>query len=254
MDRICFLRLIAVCTALITCIGCRGAPSSVETDAVLKRLQTEYPSAQVIAVKKTPINGIFEVSVGGRIIHSDASGRYVLMGELHDMQSTQLSSLTEKSASNVSPAVISDEQLLALSNATARNAITYVQGEGGPDLYLFSDPKCPYCSQLEAELDKLDNVKIHKFPYPILSTESRRISKDAWCSPNRAVAWSRAMAGLPIKASADCKTPFDANIQFGKALAVRGTPTLITGEGRVLVGYHSADSLKQMLNLSGAKK
>ena len=49
------------------------------------------------------------------------------------------------------------------------DAIKIVRGKGERVLVVFSDPDCPYCKRLEPELDKLNNVTLYTFPYPLES-------------------------------------------------------------------------------------
>ena len=53
---------------------------------------------------------------------------------------------------------------------------------------LFFRSELPYCKKLEAELDKLNDVTIYTFIYP-LKAQSIAVSKSIWCDPNQAYAW-----------------------------------------------------------------
>jgi thiol:disulfide interchange protein DsbC len=236
------------------CSGCGGS-ELIDPATVKVQLQAAYPGASIEVVKPTPMKGLFEVNLGGRVMYSDASGRYVLFGRMHDMQSEEAQAVAGNLPASSDDTTVSSRQAVTeLVKAADRNAIKYVKGNGATALYLFTDPKCPYCRPTETELEKLDNVTIYKFMYPILSDESRTISTKVWCSSDRLAAWKRVMTGGGIQGPGGCATPLDANISLAKALGIRGTPTLLNSQGRMLVGFQSADSVAQLITTAGGSK
>jgi energy-coupling factor transporter ATP-binding protein EcfA2 len=63
-----------------------------------------------------------------------------------------------------------DQMRAGLDPATTlADALTEVRGKGTRRLAIFSDPDCPYCRRLEAELRGLDDVTIHTFLMPLAS-------------------------------------------------------------------------------------
>ena len=68
-------------------------------------------------------------------------------------------------------------------------------------------PNCGYCKRLAKELQKLDNVTVYVFLYPILSEDSVRKSKQIWCSADRSKAWNDWMIdGKTPSGREDCDT------------------------------------------------
>jgi thiol:disulfide interchange protein DsbC len=49
-----------------------------------------------------------------------------------------------------------------------------VRGNGKRKLAVFEDPNCGYCKRFERDLQKVDNVTVYMFLYPILSADSAR--------------------------------------------------------------------------------
>lgn len=248
------IRSLVLAGVAALCGGCGGSelpdPATVQSS-----LRAAYPGASIEGVKPTPLKGVFEVNLGGRMMYSDASGRYLLFGRLHDMQSEAVPAAGDALAERPDEAGPPNAQSMAdLTKAASRNAIKQVKGNGAATLYLFSDPKCPYCRPAEAELDKLDNVTIYTFMYPVVSAESRVISAKVWCSRDRSRAWKTVMTGGSIQGSAACDTPLDTNLSLGKALGVKGTPTLLNTQGRMVAGFQSVDSLTRLMTTAGVSK
>jgi len=67
-----------------------------------------------------------------------------------------------------------------------------VRGNGARTLAIFSDPDCPYCRRLEAEMTSLTDITIYTFLMPIASLhpEARSKAIAIWCSkgPGRGLA------------------------------------------------------------------
>jgi thiol:disulfide interchange protein DsbC len=134
------------------------------------------------------------------------------------------------------------------------NSIQFISGKGERVLAVFSDPDCPYCKKVEAELAKLDNVTIYLFPFPIQSLHPNAVAKSTaiWCAKDRAQAWRDALAGVKVAGrlaeKGDCENPIAANVALADRLGINGTPTLIARDGRLLPGAASADRISAWLD------
>lgn len=190
-------------------------------------------------VSKTPIPGIYEVFAGSQIIYVDASGRYALLGNMVDMQSSV--NLTEQR--------LSDLNRIDFAKLNLSNAIKYVKGTGARKIAVFADPNCGYCKRFESELKNIDNITVYSFLYPILSDDSVQKARSLWCSKNRTEAWQNWMvAGKKPSAAPTCDTSaLDKNLALGRQLGVNGTPTIFLSDGRRLPGAVPAKDLESAL-------
>lgn len=233
--------------------GCGGAGEAAD---VRQRLQAAYPGAPIGSVQSTPVKGLYQVSLDGQLMYSDASGRYLLFGNLHDMEKDgpQAADAAPSAGATGPVLVFAPEKLQALMDAAPRQAIRYVKGNGAKDLYIFSDPLCGYCRQLDPELDKITDVTVHYFVLPVLSKQSRTIAQQVWCAADRAKQWKHVLAGGVAQGTGTCETPLDDNVRLAGTLGIRGTPTLANAQGRVLGGYQTAQAIKQELLQTSEKK
>ncbi|MBL8441087.1 MAG: DsbC family protein, partial [Betaproteobacteria bacterium] len=117
-------------------------------------------------------------------------------------------------------------------------------------LATFEDPNCGYCKRLARDLQKLDNVTIYTFLYPILSEDSVRKSRQIWCSSDRAKAWNEWMVdGKAPSAKEDCdSSAVIKNQEFGHKLNISGTPTLFFGDGERVPGAVPLARIEQKLS------
>jgi thiol:disulfide interchange protein DsbC len=128
-----------------------------------------------------------------------------------------------------------------------------VRGNGARTLAIFSDPDCPYCRKLEAEIKSLTDITIYTFLMPIASLHPGARSKAiaVWCSRDRVGAWRALMLHdmQPDDASParECPHPVDRNIALGERLGINGTPTLVAGDGRILPGAASRAQIEAWL-------
>ena len=208
-------------------------------DSMEKRLKDMYPATRIERVQTSEIPALFEVTMGKNTAYTDATGRYFVFGHLFDMK-TQRDLTAER---------MEKQQRIDFGQLPLGDAIKTVRGNGERVLALFSDPDCPYCKRLEAELDKLSNVTLYTFPYPLEGLHPEAVDKSiaVWCAPDRARAWSDLLRSGKAPASRKCENPIQRNIQLAQRLGIQGTPTMVSADGRLLSGAAPGDRIEQWL-------
>ena len=233
------LRLAAL--VLLAHAGAHAA--SAESDTLLATLKQKYPETTFTSVVPAPVRGLYEVVIGRRIVYTDASGRYFMYGSLVDMKNNQ----------DLTAARVADISRVDVSKLPLHDALMRINGKGRRTMYLFSDPDCPYCGRLEPELDKLDDVTIYVFPFPLesLHSDAARKAQAIWCEANekkRLELWHRVVLKAQDVVTAECPNPLKRNLALGEALGVLGTPTLIAPDGRMLQGAAPAARIEEWLS------
>ena len=189
-------------------------------------------------VSKTPMPGLYEVRVGTDLFYTDEKGDFLIQGSLIDTKGQK--NLTEER----------QDKLLAIAfdQLPVKDAFTIVRGNGKRRLAIFEDPNCPYCKHFERDLQKVDNVTVYLFLYPILGPDSTDKSHNLWCSKDRGAAWLDWMLRGKAAPNAKCDTAaIERNVEFGKAHKISGTPTLILADGTRVPGAMPADEVEKML-------
>ncbi len=227
---------------MLVAIGLLAAlQTHADEAAIRKNMAARFPGSQITSVTKTPYAGLYEMVIDGQIVYADDNADYLFMGSVLDTR--QRKNLTEErraEINQVNPAKLPLDQ-----------AIKFVKGDGSRTLYVFTDPKCPYCKQLEQELTKINNVTIYDFPFPIESLHpgTTRLAKQIWCAKDRNQAWRDALlSGKAPANDGSCKNPVADDVALGHQLHVNGTPTLVFANGERVAGVMPADKLEEMLN------
>ncbi|PUE51429.1 disulfide isomerase [Limnohabitans sp. 2KL-17] len=189
-------------------------------------------------VSKTPMNGLYEVRMGNEVMYSDAEGNFLIQGALIDVK--QKRNLTEERMEKLS--AIPFDQL------PLKTAFTQVRGNGKRKLAVFADPNCGYCKRFEKDLQKLDNVTIYHFLYPILGDDSKVKSKNIWCAKDKAKVWNDWMINDTPPATANCDaSAVDTIVEFGKKQRITGTPMLLFTDGTRVPGAVPIAQVEKML-------
>jgi thiol:disulfide interchange protein DsbC len=207
---------------------------------IRKNLAERLPSLpRIEEVRRTPMPGLFELRTeGNEIYYVDAEANFLIQGELIDTR--QKRNLTEER----------QEKLNAIDFAKLplKDAFTVVQGKGQRKLAVFADPNCGYCKRFERDLQKLENVTLYFFIYPVLGPDSIEKSRQIWCAKDRAKAWQDWMLRGQPPAEASCDTAaIDRNIEFGRKYRITGTPTSFTAQGVRLPGALPFAQLEKQL-------
>ncbi|WP_197713911.1 DsbC family protein [Polynucleobacter necessarius] len=215
-----FLSTMAFIGAALLCVK----PAHAQPEQQIKtEIQKKLGSnAKVKSVSPAPVSGLYEVLVGNDIFYTDASGKYLIQGEIIELTSGK----------NITEQRQADLNRLKWSDLSPANPIKNVRGNGSRQLAVFSDPNCGYCKRLEKSLQQLDNVTIYTYLIPILSPDSAQKSKQIWCSSDQYKAYIDWMInGIAPSGKGECSTPLAKNMAFAKTHGITGTPTLFFTDG-----------------------
>ena len=226
--------------ATAVAIACLGAQA--DEAAIRKNLVERIPQMPKIdEVNKSAMPGLFELTVsGGDIMYTDAEGNFLIQGNLIDTKARR--NLTEERINKLSA--------VDFDSLPSKDAFTIVRGNGKRKIAVFEDPNCGYCKRFEKDLQKVDNVTISLYLYPILSADSTDKSRNIWCAKDKAKAWNDWMLRnqIPAQAAASCDaTALARNVEFGKKYRITGTPTLLFADSSRIPGAIPPEQVEAQL-------
>ncbi len=210
---------------------------------IRKNLVERLPQLQKIdEVSKSPVAGLYEVRVNGTdIFYTDAEGNFLFQGSMIDTRLRR--NLTEERIEKLSA--------ISFDALPVKDAFTIVRGNGKRRLAVFEDPNCGYCKRFERDLQKVDNITILMFLYPILGPDSGEKSKNIWCAKDRGKTWQDWMVreqapGSTVTPACDV-TAIARNVELGRKHKISGTPTLLFADGSRVPGAIGAAQVEKYL-------
>jgi thiol:disulfide interchange protein DsbC len=216
-----------------------GAALAQGDAAIRKNLAERIPQlGKIDEVRKTDMPGLFEVRVGTDLFYTDAEGNYLVSGQLIDTRTKR----------NLTQERIDKLTAIDFASLPMNDAFTIVRGNGKRKLAVFEDPNCPYCKRFERDLQKVDNVTVYMFLYPILGPDSMEKSNRIWCAKDKGRTWEDLMvSGKPVPAVSCDTAAVTRNVEFGRRHKISGTPTLIFADGNRVPGAMSAEQVEKLL-------
>lgn len=218
---------------------------TLKNDEAATILKDMIPDASILNVTQSPVKGLWEVllSAGGRkgIVYIDYSKKNFFSGAIFDIKGKK--NLTQESFDqlnkvDVSKIPLGDAFVLGDKNAKFK-------------VVVFSDPDCPYCGKLHAEIKKVVEKRkdiaffIKLFPLP-MHKDAEWKAKSIVCKKSMQLLEDN-FEGKPIE-KAECDTKvIEENKKLAGDLGISGTPALVLPDGRVLSGYREADTLIEMI-------
>jgi thiol:disulfide interchange protein DsbC len=221
-------------------VACALGTALAQEAAIRKNLAERLPNLPKIdEVSKTPMNGLFEIRVNDNdIFYTDAEGNFLIQGNLIDTRSKR--NLTEERTEKLNA--------VAFDSLPLKDAFVVVRGNGKRKMAVFEDPNCGYCKRFERDLQKVSDVTVYMFLYPILSPDSTDKSKNIWCAKDKAKTWQDVMVrDMPVPRATCDTAAIDRNLDFGRKHKITGTPTLFFADGSRVPGAINTQQIEKFL-------
>ena len=196
---------------------------------------------------ETPIEGVYQTQFGSQYGYLSEDGRYVLIGNLVDLQTGQ--NLTKMAMRETA---VAELDRLPLED----KAIFPATGVEKTVLNVFTDTSCPYCKKFHEEITQLQNagISVHYIPYPRGGSQGPgyQMLKQVWCANDREEALTIGK-GLDVgdlpDGNCEASALVDEGYKLGNQLGITGTPTLFKSSGEMITGYVPyRDLIPQVLN------
>jgi len=215
---------------------------------------------EVKEVKPTPIKGLCEAVIDLKTrkvpLYISEDGKYILLGSrsglayIVNMENRE--NLTQRELQELNK--LSQKQVHELDKYVA-----FTYGKKGKVVYLFTDPECPFCQRLEPTLKKLADegkiqVRVILFPLPF----HPHAKKKAVAMVCQNIGWQGLKGSYWNEQRMEklnkwqCKKGEELvkkGMEIGRKYGVRGTPTMITSDGKKVVGALPEPMLKKELGI-----
>lgn len=194
---------------------------------------------KVKSINTTNIPGMFEVQVENKVAYIDASGSYLITGNM----------IRVSDGENITKAHLEEINKLDWNTLPHSKAIKITQGQPKLQFAVFTDPDCPYCRKLQAKMDTMKDVEITIFPMPLeqIHEQARSRSEQAMCAADRVAAWKVIANGGDLPNAPACNSGIEDIIKFAGEHHINGTPFIVARNGKSTPGMSSDKDLEAWL-------
>lgn len=208
----------------------KAAPATVPPD-VRARVVAHLPGATPNDVAPSPIPGLYEVTMGGLIAYVSEDGKYLLSGNVYDLDTQMNLTASRRNAARAKAlTAASESQMIVFGPSNAKMMVT-----------VFTDIDCGFCRKFHSQIADLNKagVRVRYMMYPRTGpgTESWKKAEQVWCSADRRDALTRAKRGEALKAKTCGDGPIKSQYELGSDLGVEGTPAIFTQNGDYIGGF-----------------
>lgn len=239
------LPLAGLCAVLFAFSAAAAEPP----EALTRQLQTLVPGVQPDSIRPTPWQGVYEVAYGAQLFYFSGDGRYMLRGEMMDLNGQV--NLTEKRR-----AAYRVEALAALGEETM--LVYSPEKETRHTITVFTDVDCVYCRKLHSGMKEMNDlgIRVRYLAYPRagVGSSSYNTMRSVWCAEDPQAAMDQAKAGKPVPESSCAEHDLSDHLSLVQEFGLNGTPALVLEDGQLVPGYVPPRQLAQMLEENSAKQ
>ncbi len=195
-----------------------GSNGTATDSEVMDRFKKSFPWANAESLHKSDIEGMYEVSVPGRVIYYFPDKEYIFVGSI---LTPSRKNLTEERMSEVATEKI---KTLPLEKGLK-------MGSGKNVVIEFTDPDCPYCRQASKFLSAQANITKYVFFIPLpMHPDAENKVRYVFCAKDKEKAYEDAMTGkLDGKKYEVCKDEkveklISEHKQLAAKMSVNSTP------------------------------
>lgn len=213
-----------------------------ELEQVRQKVNAMFQVINPEDVNPSPVDGWYTIHRGSVIAYVSANGRYLLQGDLIDLdQNVNLSEAVRNNTRRDLMSAIPDDEVITFSPAEVKYSVS-----------IFTDVDCTYCRRLHSQIDEYlaYGIEVRYLMYPRNgpSSPAWATAQEVWCSNDRNSALTAAKADRNF-ASTNCDASIvEHHYQLGQEVGLSGTPAIVLNDGTLISGYLPPDQLKARLD------
>jgi thiol:disulfide interchange protein DsbC len=219
-----------------------GEPTlqNAEIEKVREGIKKILKQGSISSIVPAKISGLYEVMVGPQLYYVSADGKYLLSGNLYDLETRE----------DLTTPKVSRAKAEAIEEVGEENMVIFSPKEPKYTVTVFTDIDCGYCQKLHSEIKDYNDqgIKVRYLMFPRAGIGSKSYDKavTVMCSDDRNDALTRSKAGEKLEKK-ECDNPVEQHWALGKSLGVNGTPAIFLQSGDMLPGYIPAQRMSAIL-------
>jgi thiol:disulfide interchange protein DsbC len=232
-----------VLTAVLLFVSVPVSADEVSAELQLVRDTVSEHFAEIGAedVFESPIDGWYTIRKGAIIAYITGDGRYLLQGDLIDLENNaNLSEQSRNDARVIMMSAVPNEELIVFTPENVEHTVS-----------IFTDIDCTFCRRLHAQIDQYmaQGIEIRYFLYPRNGPTSPSWAKaeSVWCADDRNEALTLAKLDQEYPSRTCDSSVVSNHYAIGQDVGLRGTPAIVLDDGTLFSGYLPPDQLKQAI-------
>ncbi len=223
-------------------------PSAADELETVRELVSErFAEIEPRHVSPSPVAGWYTVNKGAIVAYISADGRYLLQGDLIDLElQTNLSEEARNQSRIEMMSAVPRESMIIFSPEEVRFSVT-----------VFTDIDCTYCRRLHSQISEYlaqgIEVKYLLYPRSGPASDSWVKAEQVWCADDRNEALTLAKLDKPFETHSCDSSVVSQQYAMGQDVGLRGTPAIVLEDGSLISGYLPAIQLAEALAASSAK-
>jgi len=224
-----------------------AADDAAELKKVRQTVGEMFDMIEPEHINGSPIDGWYTIQKGPIIAYISADGRYLLQGDLIDLNNqTNLSELARNESRRDLMASIADEETILFSPSEVKYTVS-----------VFTDIDCTYCRQMHSQIQEYMayGIQVRYLLYPRNgpASSSWNTSEEVWCANDRPNALTMAKLDREFETASCDASAVQNHYVIGRDVGLSGTPAIILDDGSLIGGYLPPDQLKARLEQSAAQ-
>ena len=242
------LKTISLSIAAVAAFASSSLALAEDADAELEAIRTKvgemFELIEPEDVSHSEIDGWYTINKGSIVAYISADGRYLLQGDLVDLErQVNLSENVRNKSRRELIATVSDDQ-----------AIIFTPDEVKYSVAVFTDIDCGYCRRLHSQIDQYLElgIEVRYLMYPRNGPASAAWGKaeDVWCSADRHNALTQAKLDREFPTAKCDASAVQSHYVLGRDIGLTGTPAIVLDDGTLIAGYLAPDQLLATLQRS----
>jgi thiol:disulfide interchange protein DsbC len=242
-----YRNLLVVALTMAALPAALAEEGDAELDLVRERVGEMFEMIGPQDVSRSPVDGWYTIHKGSIVAYISADGRYLLQGDLVDLDNQV----------NLSENVRTESRRKLISGVNDEQTIVFSPEEVKYSVSIFTDVDCTYCRRLHSQIDQYLalGIEVRYLMYPRNGPASRAWStaENVWCSSDRQNALTMAKLDREFETSKCDASIVQDHYVIGRDVGLSGTPAIVLEDGTLIGGYLAPDQLLATLERNAAQ-
>ena len=235
------LGIVLISIGMLAVPPAQADSNAEELEKVRDKMSTMFQEINPQNIQPSPIDGWYTVRKGAVVAYISADGRYLLQGDLIDLDTQVNLSETERNSARIEMmAAIPDDEMISFTPDEVKYSVS-----------IFTDIDCAYCRRLHSQIDEYlaQGIEINYLLYPRSGPTSASWVKaeQVWCADDRNEALTAAKVDKNFDSHSCDSSMISKHYSLGKDVGLTGTPAIVMSDGTLMPGYLPPEALAERL-------